>query len=164
VVVALLILMSSFVDSVNRLTASSGIPGNVFVLSEGATDELFSNLGYGDVGKLDLETATDDPQGRPLAAPLTVKSSPGKPGQQPVRWCSKETYFVINQEIAKPAGGGPTRRFVQLRGIEDAEVALKVHDITLLKGDPFGSEGAVRLSDGSTAVPCALGEGAAAAF
>jgi hypothetical protein len=48
VVVFLLVLMMSFVDSVNRLTGSTGIPGNVFVLSEGATDELFINLAYCD--------------------------------------------------------------------------------------------------------------------
>ena len=164
VVVFLLVLMMSFVDSVNRLTASTGIPGNVFVLSEGATDELFSNLGYGDVGKLELEKALTDSQGRPLKVPVAVKSLPGKGGQPPTRLISKETYFVINQEIARPSGGGPSRRFVQLRGIEDAEVAGKVHGISLLKGEWFGREGSVVLSDGSTAVPAVLGEGAASAF
>lgn len=164
VVVFLLVLMMSFVDSVNRLTASTGIPGNVFVLSEGSTDELFSNLAYGDVSKLELEKATTDPQGRPLATPITVKTLPGKAGQPPVRLISKETYFVINQEIAKPQGGGPARRFVQLRGVEDAEVAGKVHDIPLLSGDWFGREGGVESGKGQSVVPCVLGEGAAAAF
>jgi hypothetical protein len=81
----------SFVDSVNRLTRSTGVPGNVFVLSEGATDELFSNLAYGDVSKLELEKATADPQGRPLAVPVGVKTLPGKGGQPAVRLVSKET-------------------------------------------------------------------------
>jgi putative ABC transport system permease protein len=164
VVVFLLVLMMSFVDSVNRLTASTGVPGNVFVLSEGSTDELFSNLAYGDVGKLELEQAATDPQGRPLGTPIKVKTLPGKAGQQPVRLISKETYFVINQEIAKPSGGGPARRFVQLRGVEDAEVAAKVHDISLLKGEWFGREGVAESGKGQSAVPCVLGEGAAAAF
>src|SRR5262245_7859597 len=163
VVVFLLVLMMSFVDSVNRLTASTGIPGNVFVLSEGSTDELFSNLAYGDVDRLEVEKALTDPQGNPLKAPITVKTLPGKGGQPPTRLVSKETYFVINQEIAKPTGG-QLRRFVQLRGIEDAEVAGKVHDIALLKGEWFGSEGAVVIRPGVTAVPAVLGEGAAAAF
>jgi len=163
VVVFLLVLMMSFVDSVNRLTASTGIPGNVFVLSEGSTDELFSNLAYGDVSKLELEKAVADPHGRPLAVPIAVKTLPGKAGQPPVRLVSKETYFVINQEIAKP-GTGPARRFVQLRGVEDAEVAGKVHDISLLKGEWFGREGAVEMSKGHSSVPCVLGEGASAAF
>jgi putative ABC transport system permease protein len=164
VVVFLLVLMMSFVDSVNRLTASTGVPGNVFVLSEGSTDELFSNLAYGDVSKLELEKADVDPQGRLLATPVGVKTLPGKGGQPPVRLISKETYFVINQEIAKPSGGGPARRFVQLRGIDDAEVAGKVHDISLLKGDWFGREGGVDIGKGQSVVPCVLGEGASAAF
>jgi putative ABC transport system permease protein len=163
VVVFLLVLMMSFVDSVNRLTRSTGVPGNVFVLSEGATDELFSNLAYGDVSKLELEKATTDPQGRPLAVPVGVKTLPGKGGQPAVRLVSKETYFVINQEIAQP-GSGPTRRFVQLRGVDDAEVAGKVHDIALLKGEWFGREGAVDVGKGRSVVPCVLGDGAAAAF
>ena len=164
VVVFLLILMSSFVDSVNRLTSNSGIPGNVFVLSEGSTDELFSTLGYGDTGKLELEVATTDQEGRPLKQPIAVKSTPGKGGQPPTRWCSKETYFVINQEIAKPTGDGPARRFVQLRGLDDGEIGGKVHDIALAKGEWFGREGAVSIAGGATAVPCVLGEGAASAF
>jgi ABC-type antimicrobial peptide transport system permease subunit len=163
VVVFLLVLMMSFVDSVNKLTKSTGIPGNVFVLSEGATDELFSNLAYGDVSKLELEQAVTDPLGRPLAKPVGVKALPGKGGQPPTRLISKETYFVINQEINRP-GSGPKRRFVQLRGIEDGEVAGKVHGIELLKGDWFGREGAVSTGKGQSMVPCVLGEGAAVAF
>jgi len=164
VVVFLLILMSSFVDSVNRLTSNSGIPGNVFVLSEGSTDELFSTLGYGDTGKLELEVATTDQEGRSLKQTVAVKSTPGKGGQPPTRWVSKETYFVINQEIAKPTGDGPARRFVQLRGLDDGEIGGKVHDITLAKGEWFGREGAISIAGGATAVPCVLGEGAASAF
>jgi ABC-type antimicrobial peptide transport system permease subunit len=163
VVVALLILMSSFVDSVRRLTASSGVPGNVFVLSEGSTDELFSNFSYGGADKLELWVADRDEEDRPLKVPITVKSIPGRGGQPPMRLCSKETYFIINQEIPKPSGE-QLRRFVQLRGIEDADIAARVHDITLLKGEWFGREGAITLSNGQTAVPCVLGEGAAAAF
>jgi len=164
VVVFLLILMSAFVDSVNRLTSNSGISGNVFVLSEGSTDELFSTLGYGDTGKLELEVATTDQEGRQLKQAIAVKATPGKGGLPPTRWCSKETYFVINQEIAKPTGDGPARRFVQLRGLDDGEVGGKVHDITLAKGEWFGREGAISIADGGTAVPCVLGEGAASAF
>jgi putative ABC transport system permease protein len=163
VVVFLLVLMSSFVDSVNRLTANSGIPGNVFVLSEGATDELFSNLSYGDVDALELEQARTNSNGEPLATSVTVKTSAGKSDRR-IKWCSKETYFVINQEIPNPTGE-QVRRFVQLRGIQDAEVAALVHNIELQPGGEwFGSEGAVRLIDGTTAVPCVVGEGAAAAF
>ena len=109
VVVSLLVLMSSFVDSVNRLTANSGVPGNVFVLSEGATDELFSNLAYGDMRKLEVENATHRRGGAGTACGrFRSKTTPGKPGSAAdLNWVSKETYFVINQEIAKPSGDGP---------------------------------------------------------
>jgi len=163
VVVALLILMSSFVDSVNRLTANSGVPGNVFVMSEGSTDELFSKLNYGDVAKLELETATTDARGQPLKKPISVKSEPGKGASPRQRWISKETYFVISQEVKSP-DGNTTSRFIQVRGVEDAEVAGKVHDIKLDKGEWFGREGAISVSAEGTAVPCVLGQGAAAAF
>ena len=164
VVVFLLVLMMSFVDSVNRLTASTGVPGNVFVLSEGSTDELFSKLADGDVGRLEVEQAVVPARGGRPATTVGVKALPAKGGGQPVRLISKETYFVINQEIARPTGGGPARRFVQLRGVEDGEIAGKVHDITLLKGEWFGREGAVSTGKGQTVVPCVMGEGAAAAF
>src|SRR3954464_12866853 len=45
-VVALLTVMLAFVNGMNKLTESIGQPGNVLILSDGATDELFSNLGY----------------------------------------------------------------------------------------------------------------------
>jgi ABC-type lipoprotein release transport system permease subunit len=163
VVVFLLVLMSSFVDSVNRLTANSGIPGNVFILSEGATDELFSNLAYGDVDKLELEQARTAENGQPLPAIIRVRTSERSAGPA-MKWCSKETYFVINQEIPNPTGE-QVRRFVQLRGIQDAQIAALVHNIELYPGGKwFGSQEVVQFSDGSTAVPCVLGEGAAAAF
>ncbi|WP_020472258.1 ABC transporter permease [Zavarzinella formosa] len=164
VVVGLLTIMMGFLDSVSRLTANSGIPGNIFVLSEGATDEVFSNLGYGDVGKLELEKAFVDYRNdseRTMEKPVTIKTMPGTPGQPPIKLVSKETYFVINQE--SPAVPGK-RRFVQLRGLEDAIVAGKVHNIELLKGEWFGREGSMALPDGSTGTPCVVGEGAAAAF
>ena len=84
VVVALLILMSSFVDSVRRLTASSGVPGNIFVLSEGAPDELFSNFNYGGSDKIPLWVADRDQSNRPLKTPLSVKTLPSK-GSEPLR-------------------------------------------------------------------------------
>src|SRR5438105_12899787 len=41
-VTALLIVMLAFVNGMNRLTEGSGQPGNVLVLSDGATDEVMS--------------------------------------------------------------------------------------------------------------------------
>src|SRR5271166_4963747 len=44
VVVFLLTFMLAFVKGMDRLTESSGRPGNVFILMDGSTDESFSFL------------------------------------------------------------------------------------------------------------------------
>src|SRR5260370_27339692 len=54
-VVSLLTVMLAFVNGMERLTASSGQPGNVMILSDGATDELFSNLAKSDVSNVDRQ-------------------------------------------------------------------------------------------------------------
>ena len=48
-VVGLMTVMLAFVNGMYALTKGSAIPGNVMVLADGATDELFSDLGYGDI-------------------------------------------------------------------------------------------------------------------
>ena len=83
-VVGLMTFMLAFVNGMYQLTESSGVPGNVMVLANGATDELFSNLGYGDITTIEhWPGVTTDESGGPL-----------------VSW---ETYIVVNQPI-------PTRR------------------------------------------------------
>src|SRR6516164_9571795 len=47
-VVSLLVIMLAFVNGMGRLTEGSGHPDNVIVLSDGATDEAFSNMTYSD--------------------------------------------------------------------------------------------------------------------
>src|SRR5262249_17457843 len=147
-----------------NLTSNSGIPGNVFVLSEGSTDELFSSLYKGDIEKIELESATEDLNGRPLPQAVKIKEVSGPSATGKVRLCSFETYFAINQSGQVKAGEKPRRRFVQLRCLVDAYVAGKVHGIELLSGDWFGREGAVDVGGGKTACPAVLGEGAAAKF
>ena len=164
VVLALLTGMLGFVNGLNNLTSNSGIPGNVFVLSEGATDELFSSLYKGDIEKVELEIATEDASGQPLPAPVTIKEVRAPSATGKVKLCSFETYFVINQAIAVRAGEKPRRRFVQLRGVVDAFVSAKVHNIDMLEGEWFGREGGVSVGGDATACPAVLGEGAAAKF
>jgi putative ABC transport system permease protein len=164
VVIALLTMMLGFVNGLNELTANSGVPGNVIVMSEGATDELFSNLGYGDVNKLELEVATLDKDGDPLPRPIRVKTVPDPKGGEPPRMVSKETYFTINQIVPRPPGAPEKRRFAQLRGVQDAVMAGKVHNITLLSGEWFADTGSVTGPDGKSSIPCTVGEGAAAKF
>ena len=43
-VISLQTVMLAFVNGMYQLTEQSGHPGNVIVLSDGATDEIFSNL------------------------------------------------------------------------------------------------------------------------
>src|SRR3954447_22558058 len=51
-VVALMTVTLAFVNGMYKLTEGSGQPGNVMVLSDGSTDETFSNLGYRDVSEV----------------------------------------------------------------------------------------------------------------
>jgi len=164
VVLALLTGMLGFINGLNNLTSNSGIPGNVFVLSEGATDELFSSLYKGDIEKVELEIATEDVSGQPLPTPVKIKELRNLSGSGKVKLCSFETYFVINQAVQVKSGEKPRRRFVQLRGVADSFVSSKVHDIELLEGEWFGREGGVSVGGGTTACPAVLGEGAAARF
>ncbi len=164
VVVCLLTIMLSFLVGLNNMTATSGVPGNVFILSEGSTDELFSTF-YKEQSDNILNQHTEvDPDGRPLATPVRIKEIPGPGGSGKVKLCSFETYFVINQEVPAKAGERPRRRLVQLRGIQDAYVASKVHNVELLEGTWFGSEGAQDVGGDKTACPAVLGEGAASKF
>src|SRR5438045_2016066 len=102
-VVALMTVMLAFVNGMYRLTEGSGQPGNVMVMSDGSTDEAFSNLGYRDVSEVVWHPAVlRDAEDRPL-----------------VSW---EVYLIVNQPVqAGPTqdGGGRKRRFIQVRGVDD---------------------------------------------
>ncbi len=52
-VVFLLTVMLAFVNGMYKLTEGSGQPGNVMILSDGATDELFSNMAYSDTSNIE---------------------------------------------------------------------------------------------------------------
>jgi putative ABC transport system permease protein len=142
-VVGLLTALLAFVNGMYALTADSGQPGNVLVLADGATDEVFSNLGYDDVAMIERETAALDPEGRPLQTPVRVKRITLAGREQPM--ATRETYCIVN----RPVENDPTRRqFVQVRGIIDPVMAGAVHDLTLLWGDWF-SEAGVRTPAGA---------------
>jgi ABC-type lipoprotein release transport system permease subunit len=79
-VVALLTVMLAFIQGMYRLTENSGVPSNVFVLADGATDEQFSNLGFGDIKEIQVNPdVVRDDDNQPLAS-----------------W---EVYVVVNQPI-----------------------------------------------------------------
>jgi hypothetical protein len=159
-VVGLLTALLAFVNGMYALTADSGQPGNVLVLSDGATDELFSYLGASDVTMIERETASLDPDGKRLAMPIRVRRISLGGREQPM--ASRETYCVVNRAVENE----PNRRqFVQVRGVLDPAMAGAVHGLPLLSGDWF-SEAGVRTPAGARPgdrdqIEAALGAGVA---
>ncbi|MBM4004103.1 MAG: ABC transporter permease [Planctomycetes bacterium] len=143
-VIGLLTVMLSFVNGMQRLTESSGRDTNVLVISASATDEAFSSL---------------TPE-----AVSGIENLPGisREGEQPL--CSRETYLVVNQPIEQPRSEGPKRRFLQLRGVDNAEIAARVHEVRLHPGGSWFSAAGVQQGDADddeTVVEAVIGEGAA---
>ena len=104
-VVGLTTVLLAFVNGMYALTKGSAVPGNVMILADGATDEVFSDLGYGDIGNLpsyfsrSIKTMTIQSGGKEITTPMF----------------SWELYQVVNQPIPNAKPGGRQRRFVQLR-------------------------------------------------
>jgi putative ABC transport system permease protein len=147
-VAGLMTVMMAFVNGMYRLTEGSAQPGNVVVLSDGATDELFSNLSFGDSSALEREpNVLRDEAGRPLAS-----------------W---ELYLVVNQPIPESSPvrkSGKRRRFLQLRGIDDPVLSARVHGLELLPGGEWFSPASVRddpTGSGDKVREALLGEGIA---
>lgn len=143
-VTCLLTVMLAFVNGMYALTLGTGHVENVIILSEGATDEGFSNFGFSDVNEIGNQPGIMVENGTPLL--------------------SRETYLVVNQPIPNAPPGRPKRRFLQLRGIDDPEIAAKVHQVTLYPGGNwFGPSGVRPLPDDPArpAVEVVLGEGIA---
>jgi ABC-type antimicrobial peptide transport system permease subunit len=132
VVVALVIVLLAFVNGMYELNDGSGVPGS--------TDEVFSNLGYGDVDNIPTVTVSNDAEDVPLPAPVRVKKGTGADGK-PAFLMSKEIFYTVNQSIPNPAGGVPRRRFLQLRAMVDSKVSAEVHNVTLAKGNWFNPAG-----------------------
>jgi ABC-type antimicrobial peptide transport system permease subunit len=164
-VVSLLTVLLAFVKGMDKLTEGSGQPGNVMVLSDGATDELFSTLAYNDTNNVEREKASADPDGRPLKQPVQVEQV--ERGKEKVYLCSRETYLVVNQPIRVAPGEPERRRFVQVRGLVDAEIAGLVHGIQLEPGGSWFSDAGVRAhakgkpATGQEAIEAVLGAGVA---
>jgi putative ABC transport system permease protein len=140
-VIGLMTVMLAFVNGLYKLTQGSGQPGNVMILADGATDELFSNLGTSDITQLGTR---DD----------IVRD---EDGNKLVSW---ETYVVVNQPIANAVKGGRMRRFLQVRGVQDPVLSGRVHNLPLHEGGAWFSE-VQDLPDGTKAIQAVLGEGMA---
>ncbi|MFM7160504.1 MAG: ABC transporter permease [Planctomycetaceae bacterium] len=143
-VVGLMTVMMAFVSGMDALTGNSGQPGNIVVFSSGANDEGFSNLALSDVSNLErTQGIAVDEAGQRLA--------------------SKEVYVIVNQDIPVPKGSPSRRRFVQVRGLEDARISAKVHGLDLLPGSQwFSDAGVEQTADGQQVLlQCVLGKGIA---
>lgn len=132
-IVGLLVTMLGFVQGIYELASKSGPKGNVIVLRDGATDELFSDLSIND----DLPRVWD-------RTPEIIKD-----GDK--HRASPEIYSVATQELPPAVEGGqPKYRFLQIRGIFDPEVAGLVHALKVKDGGRWfdRSGGEVVLGDG----------------
>lgn len=146
-VIGLLVVMLAFVTGMARLTEGAGQPANVMIFSDGATDETFSNLPSSDIADIENQPGIAREGERPLA--------------------SRETYMVVNQLIEDAPPGRPSRRFLQVRGIDDVAVAATVHDMPLYPGGAwFSAAGVEEVPTGqggakTTLIQAVLGEGIA---
>ena len=143
-VIGLQTSMLAFVNGMYAMTDSTGEPGNVLIMSEGSTDETFSNLGFADA--TDLETQDG-----------VMKSADGK------AMVSRETYLNIVQTIPDHLPGRPKRRFLQVRGLDVPTMSALVHNMKLVPGSEWFTDAGVREigKTGETAIEVVLGDGIA---
>ncbi len=176
-VVALMTVMLAFVNGMYKLTASSGVPGNVIVLADGATDELFSNLGFGDIKQLEFHPEIVKQDGKPLISwelyvvvnqPILVRKCP-KCGEL-VRVNRFGEKLLEHGEPSCPGSDLPItgtrgRRFIQVRGLEDPVISAAVHNLDLYEGGEWFSPACVAPlpggRSGQFAVQAVIGEGLA---
>jgi len=123
-VVGLLVVMLAFVNGMHRLTVTSGQPGNVLIMSDGAIDEAFSNLATADVPDIENQAGIlRDDENKPLV--------------------SRETYLIANMPTPNPPPGRPKRRFLQVRGVDDPARSAIVHGRKLIDGGRWFSDAGV---------------------
>src|SRR5262249_42332528 len=103
VVVALLMVMHAFATGITKLSQGSGQPSNVICLSDGASDEMYSNLPISETSDLGRQQGVlRDSGDRPL--------------------CSREVYVFINQPLPVMEGDRAKHRFLQIRGVEEPDI------------------------------------------
>jgi putative ABC transport system permease protein len=125
-VVALLLLMLAFVNGMNEVVQGSGQPGNVLILSDGANDEVMSNVPAG----ASVERLPADVQKKVL------RTADGK-----AYLATKEVYVIVSQPLQTPSAMGATSRLTPMRGMDDPDIASQVHGVTLVRGRWFASTG-----------------------
>lgn len=127
-VTALLTVMLAFVQGMDRITQSSAVPGNVIVLADGATDEVFSNIDASAQFPPDIQKA--------------IKKAPRKNSKTAgATLLSREVYVLVSHVVEQNADGGRKRRFIQMRGVFDPVVSSLVHELQLAEGGWWSSSG-----------------------
>jgi ABC-type antimicrobial peptide transport system permease subunit len=157
-VVGLMTVMLAFVNGMYRLTANSGVPGNVMVMADGATDELFSNLPSNQETRKLEKFLTGNTALTEEGERLSIAQN--EEGKQLV---SYETYIVVNQPIPHSEHSARKRRFLQVRGVEDPVRSGQVHNMPLFPGGQWFSDAGVQdvAGEAEKAIQCVLGHGIA---
>jgi ABC-type lipoprotein release transport system permease subunit len=171
VVVALVIVLLSFVNGMYKLNESTGIPGNVMVLAEGSTDELFSNLARADKPEDVARIVVPGPHGTSYTVARATRApdgslaplAPGAPGdvRDALHLASLESYMVMNQPVPTRPGDPPRRRFLQVRALRDPQIAAAVHNMQLEPGGKWFAANGVHQESGGKYQPCVIGSGVA---
>ncbi len=173
---ALLVVMLSFVNGMFELTKGSGREGNVIILSDGATDELLSQLDRTvDTLPHKCPGTLRDEQGQFLASwedyasvlqPIPTRTCPVCGKKVEVEQPTPSELRLKEHGDPRCAGSGrpvdatgPQRRFIQVRGLVDPVIAGRVHHLELKGGKSqwFSEAGA----DNEGRLQCVLGEGMA---
>jgi ABC-type antimicrobial peptide transport system permease subunit len=153
-ITALMTVMLAFVNGMYAVTKGSSVPGNVMIVADGATDEIFSDLGHGPIREL-------EPKEYIKKVPTRLN---GKETGELISW---EMFQLVNQRIANAKPGGRQRRFVQVRGVEDPVISGLVHQISLKQGawfDPVAGVQSVPGKGDEKFVQGVVGEGLARAI
>jgi ABC-type lipoprotein release transport system permease subunit len=127
VVIALLMFMHAFATGITRLSEKSGQPANVICLSDGASDEQYSNLPVSETRDLSHQQGV-------------ARAADGRP------LCSREVYVFTNQSMPAPAGERSKHRFLQVRGVEEPDLSAQVHGLELVAGEWFSRPGVRKVS------------------
>jgi hypothetical protein len=122
VVIGLLMFMHAFASGITRLSQKSGQPANVICLSDGASDEQYSNLPMSETSDLARQKGV-------------VKTADGRP------LCSREVYVFTSQVLPARPGERAKHRFLQVRGVEEPDLSARVHGLELIAGRWFSRSG-----------------------
>jgi putative ABC transport system permease protein len=148
IVIGLMVVMLAFTTGMKRMTEDTGEPANVLVLSEGADDEVVSNVS--------AEVA---------AAVETLKLVANADANK--KLASRETYLIVNQPVAFPQPGQPHGRFLQVRSVVDVGLACQIHNVQLHEGGAWFSQAGTQPNPdpkGQNLIQVVLGEGIARAL